>query len=287
MIESSRTHLILLVLASAAAFAPSARAADAKPAATATPAPAAGSERVNVDAIKEKYWARGDESEIGVVQNRAYTKKGKWHLGVFGGVLSTDPFWSTRAAGLSLGYNFSEYFALNLIGWKSTYDTTDSFNAYQSAISLSGGVQAKPARNDPKGYYGAEAAWSLLYGKLSLLGAKIIYYDLHILGGLGWTPAENGGAFTPSAGLGQQFYLNRLMTLRVDYRVLYRQEQLLQDSISNNTLTTSLTPSRANWTHAITVGIDFFFGGPKDDAASSPSSSSDDDAAGGSSAGAP
>ena len=40
-------------------------------------------ERVNVDTIKEKYWARGDQSELGVVQNRAYTKAHKWEFGLF------------------------------------------------------------------------------------------------------------------------------------------------------------------------------------------------------------
>jgi hypothetical protein len=59
-------------------------AAQPTPTPTAAPtatAPATGdttnAERVNTEAIKEKYWARGDESEIGVVQNRLYSKANK------------------------------------------------------------------------------------------------------------------------------------------------------------------------------------------------------------------
>ncbi|HTL13265.1 MAG TPA: hypothetical protein VL588_12295, partial [Bdellovibrionota bacterium] len=35
------------------------------------------SDAVAVDSIKEKYWARGDQTEIGVVQNRMYSKTHK------------------------------------------------------------------------------------------------------------------------------------------------------------------------------------------------------------------
>src|SRR5262245_10788021 len=54
-------------------------------------------ERVNVENIKQKYWARGDESELGVVQNRLYSKANKLELSLLGGILSTDPFLSVKA----------------------------------------------------------------------------------------------------------------------------------------------------------------------------------------------
>src|SRR5882724_4686107 len=72
-------------------------------------------ERVNVENIKQKYWARGDESELGVVQNRLYSKAGKFELALFGGLLSTDPFLNVTALGGSLGYHFSEYVSFHAV----------------------------------------------------------------------------------------------------------------------------------------------------------------------------
>jgi len=89
------------------------------------PAPAAASEPtlegsvVNVDQIKEKYWARGDENEMGVVQNRAYSKARKLSLGVVGGVINSDPFIANSALGFNLGYHFSEYLSVSAVAWRS------------------------------------------------------------------------------------------------------------------------------------------------------------------------
>jgi hypothetical protein len=80
---------------------------------------AGGAQDADVGAIKERYWARGEESSLGVVQNRTYTKAGKVEIGLLGGVTLSDPFLSIQHAGGSLGYHFNEYFGLHAFGWKS------------------------------------------------------------------------------------------------------------------------------------------------------------------------
>jgi len=70
--------------------------------------PSLGGEQVNVDAIREKYYARGDENELGVVQNRAYSKAHKFEFGVLASLLTTDPLLSATGFGAHLGYHFSE-----------------------------------------------------------------------------------------------------------------------------------------------------------------------------------
>src|SRR5690606_27320312 len=69
---------------------------------TASPAPQEG-QKVDVDQIKKKYWARGKESEMGVVQNRLFSKAGKLHFGTFLGVTFVDPFLSVYPLGFSAG----------------------------------------------------------------------------------------------------------------------------------------------------------------------------------------
>jgi outer membrane beta-barrel protein len=257
--------LVLLVLSTAAFASPSLAAEKAKPAAS-KPAPAASpvptlegdAERLNVENIKEKYWARGDESELGVVQNRLYSKERRFQLGLFGGIVASDPFLSIKNLGVSFGYNFGEYLGIHLLSWK---DYTNGSSAREKLEE--GGKKANT--NEPSSYYGGELDWSILYGKLSLLGKKIIYYDMHLSAGLGFTKTESGTNFTQGIGIGQQFYLNKFMTFKIDYRLQRYNEVILEKEI-----TTKLGQpqgTRSNFSNVITIGLTFLIGKSGNDTA--------------------
>lgn len=218
-------------------------------------------ERVNVESIKQKYWARGEESELGVVQNREYSKAHKVEVTVFGGVVSTDAFLSVQNLGASIGYHFTEYLSFHLLAWKDYVSQSSEFTAFQQSISALKGVPATPDTNYPQYYYGGEGSWSLLYGKLSVLGKAIIHYDLHLLGGLGLMNTESGGDITESLGIGQQVFLTKVVSVRVDYRLMHYEETLL-NKIAGPPY--SLGATRANWTNAITLGVSFLLGGSSD-----------------------
>jgi outer membrane beta-barrel protein len=225
------------------------------------PAPAAavndgGAEKVNVENIKEKYWARGDESEMGVVQNRTYSKDRKWELGVFGGAILNDPFLNVNNYGLSLGYHFSEYFAVNALMWKANATGSAALKTFEET---KGG---ETNYNKPKSYTGGEAVGSFLYGKLSVAGKSIIYYDMHLLGGLGMTNTENGTYATPHVGVGQQVYLGKNVSLRLDYRLMYYHEDIKERVITAHLGET--VGSRNNFSNVITIGASFMFGGPSE-----------------------
>jgi outer membrane beta-barrel protein len=192
-------RIALLVLMSSAAFA---RAEETQP----------DTEVLEVEKVKEKYWAQGEESQLGVVQNRTYSKAGKLQLGLVGGRATDDPFLSTTAYGLNVGYNFSEFWGASLVGLKYSVSPSNALKTLRS-----GGKQANTVA--PEYYLGGEATGSFLYGKLSLLGASIIYYDMHVTGGGGITRTENDSAApTVSMGLGQRFYITKAFSLRMDYR---------------------------------------------------------------------
>lgn len=209
-------------------------------------------QKVNVDQVKEKYWARGDESEIGVVQNRLYSKAHKWELGLMGGVTSTDPFLSVKTYGLGLGFHFNEYFSAHALYWKSSVSSSNANDVLEA-----GGKKANT--NKPSDYMGAEARASLLYGKLSLVGRHIIYYDFHFLGGVGETNTETGRYLTPHGGLGQQFFLSKRASFNIDYRVMKYNDRAYEKTITSKLGT--LTTERTNWTHNISIGVSFFIGG--------------------------
>jgi outer membrane beta-barrel protein len=254
--------LIVVVLPALAALVPFQSAFAASP--TPTPSSTASSdsttnaERVDTEAIKEKYWARGDETEIGVVQNRLYSKAHKVEFQIIGGIISSDPFVSTYSLGGRLGYHFSEYFSAHLLAWKSWASPSNAQTvAGSSAVEIGTAFNTDYARS----YYGGEFQASLLYGKLSLVGKAIIYYDLHFLAGLGDTDTESGNNFTQSVGIGQQFYVSKRVSVIFDYRLMHYKDTLL-----NKTVPSELDQPagvRTNWTNSISLGFGFLFGSGK------------------------
>ncbi|MEK6578820.1 MAG: hypothetical protein AABZ55_06305, partial [Bdellovibrionota bacterium] len=125
------SNLCNLVSASPSFAADKSSAPAATAATDSAPAPEAPVEKVNVDAIKEKYWARGESSELGVVQNRLYSKEHKFEFGLLTGMTSTDPFLSVKTVGGHLGFHLSEYFGLQLIGWKSMTNPSSALTAFR------------------------------------------------------------------------------------------------------------------------------------------------------------
>jgi len=209
-------------------------------------------EEVNVDTIKEKYWAKGEQAEMGVVQNRLYSKARKFEVGFYGGIISSDPFLTVKNAGASVGFHFSEYLGLNFIAWKSYSSPSTALQTFEETIG------ATTNNNKPQGFYGAEGAASILYGKLSLVGRKIIYYDFHLLGGVGQTQTESGNYITPFAGLGQQTYLSSFFSLRIDYRLMRYEETIIEKVITPKL--GKPVGNRINWSNSITVGITLLWG---------------------------
>ena len=244
----------------------SAESAPPQPEPSATPSSstdASGAEKVNVDNIKEKYWARGDESEIGVVQNRLFTKERKFEIGAFGGFANSDPFLSIKTVGFSLGYHFSETFGVTLFAWKDLVNPSSAADS----LSIKDPTQIPNVINNdvPGGYYGVEAEGSLLYGKLSVIGKAIIHYDLYLLGGLGTMIDETGGNLTEHIGIGQRFYISRDISIRFDYRFMHYMETVLQKTIPTEFGQPVQGPGNPenNYTHSLTLGVSWFVGGPK------------------------
>jgi len=205
---------------------------------------------IDVQDIRSRYWDRGRQNKLGVVQNRKYTKEGRWSVGMLGGLTFGDPFLDTKQYGLDLGYNFTETFSLSLIGWK--YKVSGS-----SANDKLNESNKKANTNEPNYYIGTEAAWSLIYGKVSLIGKKIIYYDLSFLTGLGATKNEKETAPTPHIGIGQRYFLNQNLSFRLDYRLMYYRETIIEKEIESRK--GQSLGKRSNFNNTLIFGIDFMF----------------------------
>lgn len=243
---------LVMIAAGPVAWAAEEVKSPAAPAAESTPADA---ESVEVSSIKEKYWALGDGTEMGVIQNRIFSKTKKFQLGILGGSVSSDPFLNVQHIGGNIGFHITEYIAIEVLGMKyysQPSSALDTFKKFRGATVNT---------NLPQYYLGGELMASLLYGKLSLVGQAIIYYDLHLLAGAGMMRTESGDNLSISPGIGQRFYINRLMSIRMDYRLLRYNETIIEKEIP--TKLGQRLGDRVNWSHTVNVGLDFMFGGGK------------------------
>jgi outer membrane beta-barrel protein len=240
--------IFLTVASSAIAAPPPAR--QANPSAPQTPeavkpgisdADEAGTlpERIDVQSMKRRYWTVGNEDLMDVVQNRRYTKKGRVETALRYGNWSDDAFQDQKSIGLSVGYHLNEF--LSLHGFYTSISASNS-QAYRAAIDATGGLLL-PTVNPGKSAMGVEARGSLIYGKLSLLGSKIIYYDLNTAVGLSQHKTADGqSSMGYFLGLGQQFFLNKSLFLTLDYRMLFHTDSFrppTNPSITSRSVTTN------------------------------------------------
>ena len=207
-------------------------------------------EEVEVKKLREQYWSQGKDAEVGVVQNRLYSKKRKFEFSLQAGTLNGDPFLSTTSLGGSLGYYFSEYISAHAVAYKA-------FSNGSSALDTLINTMGQTANyNKPLSYAGGEARASLLYGKLSLYGAVILYLDAYINLGAGAMSTESGKNLAFTAGIGQQIHISQLFSLNLDYRYTRYSEDILGKTLTNYG---QFIQRRSNNSSLVTLGVSIYF----------------------------
>ena len=177
----------------------------------------------------EQFWSA--DREVNVIENRLYERDGRFGVGLYTGLLSSDPFFYYFPVGLRATYHLS-----NSLGFEAggafmnagflTHDTElteflrdsrrDAFNA----------------QTDTMDRYlwraNAVAVWSPFYGKLAILQRKLAHFDLNLAGGLGVVQVERptvdrtsfNQVVTPEVvlGTGAHFYITEDLLVRLDGR---------------------------------------------------------------------
>lgn len=205
--------------------------------------------RVDVDRLKKQYWTQSGEFDV--VQNRLYSKSGRMELTAFGGTIATDPFLSVRSVGGTLGYYFNETFSLRAVAWKYIVSDSDAKTTIRQQNNVT------PNDNIPSTFFGGEFRASAIYGKLSLLGKAILYYDLQVALGGGIVNTETGNNFAQTIGVGQKIFLSNSFSIDLDYRLMRYNETIVNKvpSIPNPNLPTT----RTNWSNVVMLGIGLMF----------------------------
>ncbi len=184
-----------------------------------------GSDKLDVKALEQKYWAAKDD-DFSVVQNRAFSKAKRFYVTGHYGQAINDPYYTGSYMGASLGYFFNESW-----GVEATYLTTNfsDSRSFKDIVSLGGG----PKVNEAKARAVVSALWMPIYAKMSLMDKKILHFDMGLSIGVGnyayerkyYTgthpngieESEKGSAMGYSLGITQQFYFSRSMAIKMDF----------------------------------------------------------------------
>lgn len=224
-------------------------------------APAGESDKVDISDLENKYWAPKD-TDFSVVQNRTYTKEGRFALALQGGSLVNDGYSEGFVYGATANYFFSERY-----GIEATYITADLENnePTNQLRDFGGGVQ--PDFGRMTSYYGAGFNWVPFYAKMSVLGKKILYFDMAFtpsVGMMGYDQIIEGGkigksAFAYGIDVTQYFFLTNNFSIRIDLRNRWFQEDVAKYYTSGGvTRGTTFRTKTTNNTQFL-LGVNFFF----------------------------
>lgn len=181
--------------------------------ALAVPSQALAQETIDLGVLKN--------SDIKVVQKTLYPKAGRTELAIHAGWMPFDAYSSTPVAGVSWGSFLSD-----TLSWEVALSggyglKTSSFkelegplygvapDAYRYLVGASADVQFAP-----------------IYAKMNLAGAKVVHYDVYLLGGAGIVledsmvlpDLEISPAPELVLGLGSRFFISKDAAIRVQLR---------------------------------------------------------------------
>jgi outer membrane beta-barrel protein len=212
---TSLTKLALFVAAVALTQAPGHALAQA-PAKSA--AQTAADEKLDVSDLERKYWAAKD-TDFSVVQNRLFSKAGKFSLTGNYGQMFNEPWSEGPTFSGSLAYYMNERYGIEL----HYSDTQSQDNKAAQRLKAQSGY---PNHNKMKTFYGASLVFVPFYAKMSVMNHAISYFDMSFSLGAGVTEYEQqreeghvmASAPTITLDLSQHFFLTQWLAFRVDFK---------------------------------------------------------------------
>lgn len=223
-----------------------------------------GSDKVDLKKLEDKYWSAKDD-DYGVIQNKTFSKGGKFYGSFVYGPLLNDPFAKSRAAGLMLGYYFNEDFGieasyLNYDSVKSS--SVDQFNSLSNA-------DISPDYNLIKSNMTLSATYTPFYAKMTFMNKAILYFDMGFSLGLGTTAydqvlqatsttsrettKETQNAPHFEAGFMQQLFINKNMAFRIDLKNTFYSSKTKAFRFSTNRAEKSANGNDTTLTFGVTL----------------------------------
>lgn len=171
--------------------------------------------------------------DIAVIQPRYQPKSKRFQLNAGGSAILNDPWFNHFGLSMRASYHFTELLGIELASdiFSGSRSNAAKDLADNLAIQTSSLVQAK-------NYLGVHAYLAPIYGKMSLMNARIVPFDVFFTLGAGQTAidgAKNQSAMTYHIGAGQIFAFSRNASFRWDIRVNMFEAQSLINSNKTST----------------------------------------------------
>ena len=179
-----------------------------------------------------------------------------------GGLLVNDGYSDGSIYGATANYFFSERY-----GMEATYTVADleENDSVKSLVTYGGGI--KPDFGQVTGYYGVAFNWVPFYAKMSVLGKKIMYFDMAFSPAIGMMQydqiTENGNQGKSALAYGfditQYFFLSQNFSVRFDLRNRWFKEDVAKYYTSGGIPVGQTFRSKSTTNTQILLGINFFF----------------------------
>lgn len=256
------TLMALVLVIGQPVWARSARSHKHAPAPAPTTDSQTQSGKVDISGLENKYWAPKD-TDFSVVQNRTYTKAKKIVLSVQYGPTINDDWSEGYDLGVTANYFLNERYGLQVMYVNTDLSNKDSTD--QLIKNYGGGIA--PDFGRMKGYYGIGFNWVPFYAKMSLIGKRILYFDMAFTPTIGMTQYKqqtaDGGrdqsAFTYGIDVTQYLFLSKWFAIRADLKNQWYQEEIVKYYQSGTIPTGAKLRDQTNHTSIFLIGFSFFF----------------------------
>lgn len=168
-------------------------------------------EQVDISDLEEDYW-RPNKDELEVVQNRRFEKEGKFELAVLYGLYQGKDYVNSKAAGVSVAYNITNEWFLDLSYLKVSNEDNEFLNSVRNRFGFT------PDFNREKRQISLSAGWTPIYAKFSLLGKKISHFEMYVAPGIGLTETADQH-LTGHLTIGQKFFLTEDLIFRLEWKM--------------------------------------------------------------------
>lgn len=188
------------------------------------------SDKVDISDLEKKYWAPKD-TDFSVVQNRTYSKEGKFFINLQSGPIVNDTYSEGYVSGGSLNYFFSERY-----GIQANYHVADlKTNKEINNLAVNYGSGVLPDHGRFTSHYGIGFNFVPFYAKMSFLGKKILYFDMAITPHVGMTTYDqmivdgnrSKSSFTYGIDFTQYFFIAKNIAIRADLKNQWFTEEVV------------------------------------------------------------
>ena len=207
-------------------------------------------ERVDVEKLAQQYWDTDYPYEI--VQSRPFPKESHLAFELTGGNVISDPFLDVTTFGLLGRYHLTENWNICGFGWKSSTDGSRALHEFEWQTGSS------TDNNRPRWFAGGELGYSPVSGKLTILGQTLLYYDMNLSAGSGFTGTESGTYLTPLIGISEQIFIQEGWFAEAGLRLTYYRETII-DKYKRSPTVGKPVMTRNNWSKIVTLGVGYMW----------------------------